>query len=77
MGEYSRAVNDPTYGSLGFIVDKIGGGEVGKAYAGEWNVYISRFGAGIFDGRIVMNRPVTHWDMCAIALEHARKTGRI
>jgi len=76
MGEYTRAINHPTFGKLSFIVDKVGGGTVGKAYTGDWNVYIERFGIGVFDATISTGRPAMHHDLIEIAVDFAHSQGR-
>lgn len=75
--EYIRIIDDPTHGKLKFLVDKVGGGTVGKAYDGDWIVAIMRFGTYIFDGRITTGRKVTHSQVCEDALVFAQNQGKL
>lgn len=66
---YKRSINHPTYGHLLF--------EVTDSGCNEWNVYIQRFGIGVFDGTIRTKRPVGYADVCEIAIDVANKQGKM
>lgn len=76
MAEYRRALAHDTFGRLNVEVDKVGGGTVGKAYSGDWNVYIERFGYGVFDATISTGRACTHADLVGIAIDFAHEKGK-
>lgn len=50
-------------------VDKVGGGTVGRAYTGDWEVTVSRSATVIMDDVITTGFPSTHRSVASIALE--------